>query len=489
MWDKAIMEIKGNFSFKIFLSLFVIIFIPVVIVFLNHARIESGQVTLSPQENFWFFIIILAISLSLSALTTRVLCSSFYERIRTYNQIARKIAGGQFELRIPVDAEDELGKFGKFFNMLTKEHHEIKKKNVGEKLFEWEKIQAILKNIGDGVVVIDNFNRIELMNSVAENWFNVTRQNYLSMELEKLIRDDKLKGLIEKVKSGTNSSEEKVEIEVTPENQRQPIILQAIATKVISDNRKLFGVVIALRDLTREKEIDRKKSEVVSMVSHELRSPLTSITGFSELLLDENISSDQSREYSNIILKESRRLSELINKYLDISRIESGKSEVHMTPLTMDDVIQSVVSMNAFLASSKNIQVKLRFPEKISSINADRQMMGEVILNLFSNAVKYSPADTTVTISIEETGNEQIISVTDQGYGISENELERVFDKFYRATETVEVQEEKGTGLGLALVREIITKHHGRVWVTSKLKQGSTFFIALPIMQREDILS
>ncbi|NOZ60416.1 MAG: cell wall metabolism sensor histidine kinase WalK [Calditrichaeota bacterium] len=483
------MEIKGKFSLKIFLSLFVVIFIPVAIVFLNLARLQSDSAAVSPEENFWFFLIVLAVAIALAALATRALCNSLYERMHNYNKIARKIAGGQFELRIPVDADDELGKFGRFFNMLTKEHHEIKKKNVGEKLFEWEKIQAILKNIGDGVIVIDNFNRIELMNAVSENWFNVTKQDYQSMELGKLITDEKLLGLIEKVKNGTNTSEEKVEIEIVPENQRRPIILQAIATKVIGDNRKLFGLAIALRDLTREKEIDRKKSEVVSMVSHELRSPLTSITGFSELLLDEGVSREQSREYTAIILKESRRLSELINKYLDISRIESGKSEIHKTPVTMDDVIQSVVSMNAFLSDSKNIQTKIRFPEKVSQVNADRQMMGEVILNLFSNAVKYSPPDTTITISIEETGNEQIISVADQGYGISEQDLDRIFDKFYRATGSAEVQEEKGSGLGLALVKEIIHRHNGRVWAESRPKQGSTFFIALPIMEKDAILS
>ncbi len=483
------MEIKGNFSLKIFLSLFVVIFIPVVIVFLKFARLQTEMAPASPKENFLFFIIILIVTLGLAALATRVLCSSLFERVRSYNKIARKIAGGQFELRIPVDADDELGKFGKFFNMLTKEHHEIKKKNVGEKLFEWEKIQAILKNIGDGVIVVDNSKRIELMNSVAENWFNVTRSNYQSLDLDKLIKDERLLGLIDKVNNGSHSSEEKVEIEVKPDNQREPIILQAIASKVIGDNRKQFGIVIALRDLTKEKEIDRKKSEVVSMVSHELRSPLTSITGFSELLLDESISPEQSLEYARIILKESRRLSELINKYLDISRIESGKSEVHKVPMTMDAVIKSVLSMSSYLADSKNIKVKLHFPEKVSNVYADRQMMGEVILNLFSNAVKYSPPNTTITISLEETGNEQIISVADEGYGIPEKDLDRIFEKFYRATDAAEVQEEKGTGLGLALVREIVAKHDGRVWVSSKLKQGSTFYIALPIMREEAILS
>ncbi|MDW7680811.1 MAG: HAMP domain-containing sensor histidine kinase, partial [bacterium] len=259
-----------------------------------------------------------------------------------------------------------------------------------------------------------------------------------------------------------------------------------VATRVVSENQKLLGVAVAFRDLTREKEIDQKKTEVVSMVSHELRSPLTSIAGFSELLLDKGISKEQARDYADIILKESRRLNDLINKYLNISRIESGKSEVQKTMLSLEDVIRSVVGMNGYLTDSKHIRVQIIIPENLSDIYADRQMLGEAMLNLFSNAVKYSPPQTTIKIQVEDSETAQIIRISDQGYGIPEKALEKIFDKFYRVTENEKVQEEEGSGLGLSLVREIINKHNGKIWAESKLNQGTTFFVVMPKTEQQE---
>ena len=222
------------------------------------------------------------------------------------------------------------------------------------------------------------------------------------------------------------------------------------------------------------------KPELVSMVANELRSPLTSIAGFSELLLDKEISQEQSIEYAEIILNESRRLSELINKFLDISRIESGKSQVHKTNVRMEDIIRSIIGMNMFLAGSKNIDVEIQMSDNIDEVYVDREIMGEVILNLFSNAVKYSPDGTKIIFKIEDNGDEQIIKVSDQGYGISEESLNKIFNKFYRVKDNEKVQDISGSGLGLALVKEIIEKQGGTISAESKLNQGSTFILTLP---------
>ncbi len=256
--------------------------------------------------------------------------------------------------------------------------------------------------------------------------------------------------------------------------------MQAIATRVVGENNNLIGVATTLRDLTKEKEIDRMKTELVSMVAHELRSPLTSIAGFSELLLDKEISHEQSTEYAEIILTESRRLSELINKFLDISRIESGRSQIQKSFVDCGDVIRSVLSMNMCLAESKGIAVKLDLPEKIDPVFVDRELMGEVILNLFSNAVKYSPDGKRITICLEDKKDEQIIKVLDQGYGISEDSLKKIFNKFFRVKDNEKIQDINGSGLGLSLVKEIIEQHGGTIRAESQLNQGSSFIITLP---------
>ena len=344
----------------------------------------------------------------------------------------------------------------------------------------FQKIQAIIKNIGDGVIVTDNSNRIVLLNSVANKWFEKTLNNYSGQTIDKLIQEKALLDLINNVKDGLKSEDSKVEIKIKPVKGTKEIILQAIATRVVGENNNLIGVATAFRDLTKEKEIDRMKTELVSMVAHELRSPLTSIAGFSELLLDEEINQEQSNEYAEIILAESRRLSELINKFLDISRIESGRNQIQKTAVNMGDVIRSILSMNMYLAESKHISVEIGIPDIIDEIFVDRELMGEVILNLFSNAVKYSPARTKVKIYLEDKNDKQIIKVNDQGFGISEDSLNKIFNKFYRVTDNEKIQDINGSGLGLSLVKEIIEQHGGIIRAESKLNEGSTFIITLP---------
>ncbi|OQX95804.1 hypothetical protein B6I21_03530 [candidate division KSB1 bacterium 4572_119] len=481
------MDIKKPFSPKLFFVLLGTTLIPLVLVFFYLHK--NVRLLLTQFDSFYMvFVVLFFLAIALSIVGTLLVSRPQYERFLKYNMIARKIAGGKFELRLPVDSDDELGKLGKFFNLLAKEHHEIKKKGVGEKLFEREKIQAILENIGDGVIMTDNFNKIELLNSVAEAWFVKEENRHSKQKITDLIQDEKLLELIENVKEGKSQKDEKVEIQIKSPDDSKSIVLQAIATKVVGDNNRVLGVATALRDLTKEKEIDKKKTEVVSMVSHELRSPLTSIAGFSELLLNDGISKEQLKDYAEIILSESRRLNDLINKYLDISRIESGKSEMNKTAVNMEDVIRSVVGMNGFLAETKGIGVNVEIPKDISLIHADRQMMSEVILNLFSNAVKYSSPSTNITIKVYHTEKEQIVEVIDQGYGIPEKALENVFDKFFRVSENEKVQEEEGTGLGLSLVKEIIIKHKGRIWAKSKLNEGSTFFVALPKLMDNELV-
>jgi signal transduction histidine kinase len=216
------------------------------------------------------------------------------------------------------------------------------------------------------------------------------------------------------------------------------------------------------------------------MVAHELRSPLTSIAGFSELLLDTGITKDQSQEYAEIILKESNRLGDLINKFLDISRIESGKSQLNKIPLHFGYIIENILELNSYQAEKKQIKINLNIPKELPLVNVDKEMIEEVILNLFSNAVKYSPEHTEIDIIVEEKEDEVVVKVKDEGFGISEDAIPNIFNKFYRVTDNENVRDIGGSGLGLSLVKEIVEIHGGSVWVESKLGNGSTFSFSIP---------
>jgi len=477
---------KGSFSRKLFFIILGISSIPLIISFLFLIKIETQVASFELSSVLFVFLILLLLIIGLSVLGTVAVYKQINSRIINFNRSATEIARGNFNHNITVESDDELGKLAKIFNFMTKEFRNLEKKNLNKIINEKEKTKTILKNIGDGVIVTDKSHKILVLNAIAESWFGLAEPDVINQPIEKLIYEEKLLDLINKIKDGGNQEDTKVEIQIKPANQTKEIVLQAKSTQVVSADNGLIGIVTTFRDVTREKEIDKMKTELVSMVAHELRSPLTSIAGFSELLLDEGLSQEQSKDYADIILTESKRLSDLINKFLDISRIESGRSQIYKTSVNMGDVIRSILGMNQYLAESKGIEVDLNIPEDIPDVYVDREMMGEVILNIFSNAVKYSSDGKKIFINIEETENEQIIKIIDQGFGISEKSLDKIFDKFYRVTDNEKVQEITGSGLGLSLVKEIVQQHGGSIWAESELNKGSTFSISLPKYNGQD---
>lgn len=393
---------------------------------------------------------------------------------------ATEIARGNFSQKVTVESNDEIGRLAKIFNYMTTELRRLNDMNLNKIINEKNKTETILKNIADGVIVTDPNHNILLINSVAEHWFDLAGKNIVEQPIQNLIKNRQLYKFIRDI--GTDGKKKYQTVEITLESLDgwKPIVLQARAARILNENKELIGIVTILRDITREKEIDRMKTELVSMVAHELRSPLTCISGFSELLLDKATARDQLEEYASIILKESNRLSDLINKFLDISKIEAGKSQVRKSPVDMKMLVEKVLDFNAQLADQNHIKVMLETPKRVSVIPADRDMMEQVVLNLYTNAIKYSPQESKVTVRIFENENELAVEVEDTGYGISENSLPHVFDKFYRVTDNDNVRDIAGSGLGLSLVKEIVEIHGGKIKVASKIGQGSKFTFTLP---------
>ncbi len=476
---------KGTFSRKLFYTIFGVSVIPLIIcsIFLYKISVQSGLI--KESATLLFFAALFLLIIVFAALGSISVSKRISEPIKQFTRSATEIARGNFNHKVPIYSDDELGKLAKIINFMTTELRRLNDMNLYKIISEKNKTETILKNIADGVVVTDPDNKILVVNSVAESWFGLTEKEILEQPIEKLIYEQNLLSLINEIRTNGNHEDTTVELIIKPDNKRKQIVLQAKAAQVIDTQDKLIGIVTIFRDITKEKEIDRMKTELVSMVAHELRSPLTSIAGFSELLLDTGVTQEQSKEYAEIILKESNRLGDLINKFLDISRIESGKSQVHKTPVQMGHIIESILEMNMYLAERKVMKVKFNIPDDLSTVWVDREMMGEVILNLFSNAVKYSPEGKTITIEVEDKEEEQLVKVIDQGYGIPEKSLNKIFDKFYRVTDNENIQEINGSGLGLSLVKEILDLHDGSIWVESKLGEGSTFTFSIPKIEDE----
>lgn len=479
-------QISSKLFRKIFFSLLAASLIPIFVLlfflFQNGAPLAGGWAGGLLTQ----FIVATILSLLLAGIIGFYLSRYFTAPISQITDGATKIARGNFSHQIAVTGDDEVGRLAKLFNYMTTELRRLDAMNLSKIIAERNKTQTIIRNIADGVIVTDPDGKILLINNTIEKIFGLKLERVVSQPLADYITEPKLNHLLREAEKRKTESLPAVEISVKLQNEWKNRILQARAARVQQDDGTLVGFVTILRDVTEQKEIDRMKTELVSMVAHELRSPLTSISGFSELLLDEDITKEQTEEYASIIVKESNRLSDLINKFLDISRIESGRIQPNKNKVDIYEIVQMVVGNNSYLASRKCIEVEIHESSKDTTVFADSGMMEQVFLNLFSNAIKYSPENTRIDFVFRSTGDYVVVEVHDQGFGMSAAALGKIFDKFFRDTDNEKVRDITGTGLGLPLVKQIVELHNGRIEVESELNRGSIFTVYLPRISAQE---
>ena len=241
----------------------------------------------------------------------------------------------------------------------------------------------------------------------------------------------------------------------------------------------VLGIVASLSDITRQQELQQTKNDVMALVSHEMRTPLTAIQGMSELLAQFEVDPPRRREMSLAIHDEAKRLAHMISEYLDITRLESGAAVLRLSPLRIEALLERTLLMLDPLAAQRGIRLTRRFDANLPPLLADADLLSRAIGNLVSNAIKYSPPQTEVVISAKSARRGVAIEVNDQGYGIPESSTNRVFEKFYRVPRAQDA-DVPGTGLGLTLVRDIAELHGGSVVVRSTVGIGSVFTLWVP---------
>lgn len=246
-------------------------------------------------------------------------------------------------------------------------------------------------------------------------------------------------------------------------------------------NGKPLCFAIRVRDVTRMKEFEKLKSDMISLMSHELRTPLTSINGFAELLvIDDNIP-EESREFLQIISNESQRMSKMIDTFLTVAQLERGdKQEVTKIALRLDEVASEMLNAMQPVAKKKRIRLVEQSSGAIPPVSADKSLMAQALTKLIDNAIRYSPERTTVTVSTVLEAETVRIVVEDRGYGIPQDSLHRIWEKFYRIARDGQEKDEESTGLGLSFVKEVVEQHGGSVAVESEVGRGSKFSFALP---------
>jgi signal transduction histidine kinase len=269
---------------------------------------------------------------------------------------------------------------------------------------------------------------------------------------------------------------EELELGLTERASGSPVLL---TLKVVRDRAEVRGVAGVISDLSKIEELDRKRQEMIAMVVHDLRSPLTSIKGFAELLLGD---ARLNQDYLHIISSEAERMRRMTDVFLDVARLESDSFEMDISLSNLAELLRQAVAAVSSQAGQKDLIVVVHAPSFLIA-EVDTDLISRMMVNLLSNAIKYSPAQTRIIASLKQQANEALIDIRDQGYGISAEQQSQLFQKYKRGDD--EKARVGGTGLGLYLVKLVVDAHGGGVQVQSELEHGSTFSVRLPLTQTE----
>ncbi len=331
---------------------------------------------------------------------------------------------------------------------------------------EYSKLDAILGQIEDGVIVADNEQHIVLVNQVAQSAFGLIGKSLVGLPFPEVFTQAELVDLL-----SSQARESPPRGEITVEDGR---VFSASVAQIPS-----LGQAIALHDITHLKKLDRIKSDFISTVSHDLRSPLTAILGFSELIERAGTVNEQQKEYINRVQNSVQSITVLIDDLLKLGRIEAG-FDTRKETIPLDQLIRYTVENYRKRLADKGQNVVLDLPSDPMSVFANPVQMRQLFENLLDNAIKYTPAGGLITIRASVSQNQVLLNFIDNGIGIPAVDLPYVFDKFYRSSATTNVP---GTGLGLSIVRSIVENHDGRIWVDSTVGVGSTFTVVLPLAE------
>ncbi len=342
-------------------------------------------------------------------------------------------------------------------------------------------LESVLHSLRDAVVVTDGFNEIVLANESASELFGLNGPSALNGKVEDVIPEQQIVQMIQSMRdSGNVAARRSFEHEINDRNDDR--ILEVSLSCIPDQSQSGGGVVTILHDVTHERQVSEMKTDIVSKTSHELRTPLSLIKAYIEMLIDGEAQDEESKiEFYHIIQTEAERLERTINNMLNISRIEAGITHGEWDECDVKGVINDVVELSTPRAQEKKIAITHKQSQLCTVAEADRDMIQQVIMNLVSNAIKYSPEGGRITLTTGSSDCDRsiLVTVADTGLGIPPDAIPKLFDKFYRIKNYDRVAH--GTGLGLNLVKQIVERiHGGEIGVESELGMGSKFWFTIP---------
>ena len=379
---------------------------------------------------------------------------------------AQSIAEGNFDQKLGVQSTDEIGELTESFNDMARQL----KNTVGEVQGERDKLSTLFLHMTDGVAAFSTDGTLIHMNPATENLLGVRFEH--SLTFDEMFADLDM----------PENDESAVRSFMTSEITRFGRVLSiTLAPYGALDGEG--GVIAVIHDVTEQRKLDEARREFVANVSHELRTPLTNIRSYTETLYDAvgELPIETEKQFLGVIGSESERMARIVTDLLTLSRLDYGRMDLRMTRFKLADMLRNVANAMKLTAEDSGHELIVDTPDKLPELMGDRERLEQVVVNILSNAVKYTPAGGHIRLSAREISGERVrIMVEDDGVGIPQEDVPRLFERFYRV-DKARSREAGGTGLGLAIAKEIVQQHEGRITLASEYGKGTTVSIILPL--------
>lgn len=423
------------------------------------------------MEILWVLSICLGIAIIIIIFLCIRITSKYTKPIEAATNVAIELAKGNYRARTKVNRLDETGMLGSSINMLAENLQEL----VKTQEMQQDRLSALIENMGAGLVLIDSRGYINLINKGFIDIFHVNPVDYLNKLYYQVIDYPEICHLVAEVFRTEKKVSEQILVPLLIE--RRYFVVYGVP--ILGTNNVWKGVLLVFHDITEIKKLEQMRKDFVANVSHELKTPVTSIKGFTETLIDGAMNNKETLEaFLSIILKESDRLQTLIQDLLDLSKIEQHGFKLNIQELDLHAMLSEVITILTGKAKEKNIKLDLYCKQTQVLVHGDFDRLKQVFINLIGNAITYTPPEGNVEIILVEHGENIRIHVKDTGVGISKEEIPRIFERFYRV-DRARSRNSGGTGLGLAIVKHLVEAHHGNISVRSDLGEGSEFIIEL----------
>ncbi|MBO9563249.1 MAG: HAMP domain-containing protein [Niastella sp.] len=377
----------------------------------------------------------------------------------------REIANKNYGKRIYLKQDDEFGELAQAFNSMAGKLDEYENSNLAKLTFEKKRIETIINQMRDGIIGLDEKNHILFLNAVAEKLLGLKEADIIGKYAPDMaLRNDLMRTLL-------REEAPKKELKIFADNKESYFNKDVLD---VMNNGQLAGKVIVLRNITIFHELNEAKTNFIATVSHELKTPISSIKMSAQLLTDNRVGelNAEQQELTKSIREDANRLLNITSELLNMSQVETGNIQLKLQPSRPEAIVEQAIQAVQFQAQQKSITLHPQLPPQLPAVQADMEKTSWVLINLLTNAIKYSPDASAIDIAVRQDGQQIIFTVTDHGRGIDEKYLPRLFDRYFKVPGT---HERNGTGLGLAISKEFIEAQGGTIWVKSRIGEGSLF--------------